>query len=117
MVSEIINRLRQDIPRLNELTEGCYFKDSLGHVHKVSELLSEDRLCNSLGTIFNIKSIAPNDILGHRPTLSDLMEWGWNDGDRRLPVYHILNLWDFSSSYLDTQSKEVVGFISKYMSE
>lgn len=125
----ITERIREDIPRLMELSEGCYVK--LADHIKTNN--SEDVV--KVIHYFPFKSEEISKIIGHEPMLNDVLEWidityekgsmflkyvMFQTSKRFLEIWFgdkIFAKWDLSKPYLKDQSIEFIEFLYNLIKE
>lgn len=116
-------KIRQALPRLKELSDGCYFRTELGSEFKI--VYRNESLCSCIqkdkfdSVTFLTDYISKLTIIGHNIYLSDVLEW------LGTIKYHMINIegkineshkvrctWDLSKPLLKDQPKEVIEYLN-----
>lgn len=131
-LNELTNAIRQSIPRLMELSEGCLIYDNkrndcyivvMNHKNVLECILNGVKI-----TAMNKELNENYTIIGHEPLLNDVMEWLgtikevedyliYSDGYIKeysyiLKDYYYMNVtWDLTKSKLKDQSPELIDFL------
>lgn len=117
-LNELKVEMRNAIPRLMELSEGCEIKTQSGTKYKI--YLEEESFYNCFNekvvTTSMTKPLSTHSytIIGHEPLLNDVLEYFLEytslDFNTRQMAY-ILASWDLSKSKLSDQSPELINFL------
>ena len=117
-LNELKVEMRNAIPRLMELSEGCEIKTQSGTKYKI--YLEEESFYNCFNekvvTTSMTKPLSTHSytIIGHEPVLNDVLEYFLEytslDFNTRQMAY-ILASWDLSKSKLNEQSPELINFL------
>ena len=117
-LNELKVEMRNAIPRLMELSDGCEIKTQSGTKYKI--YLEEESFYNCFNekvvTTSMTKPLSTHSytIIGHEPLLNDVLEYFLEytslDFNTRQMAY-ILASWDLSKSKLSEQSPELINFL------
>ena len=125
IMKELENKIREALPRLQELTKGCIFTDRNNVIkYEVLGFSSDGKLT---ATYFNKFKISWNynvdkfrvkfEVIGHPIKLNDVLEWlcktknhscNMQDGN----FYIFGHAWNLSSVFLADQSNELKEFLN-----
>ncbi|MDO4728400.1 MAG: hypothetical protein Q4B43_05265 [Bacteroidota bacterium] len=140
MLAELEQQIRNDIPRLKELTKGCKFsvlyKGGIGE----DGLIVDKNEFEALKIVFSNRlehikkdDFNPTFIIGHDIMLNDVLEWFYESFTEYYYIYvdkygdviirneytnkETYLYWNLSSPYLKDQSKELIKFLYELIKE
>lgn len=114
--------IREKLPRLMELTEGCVINYKHSDANVINKRGSEYCLVKASGIVEWVKDyvIINYRIIGHDPMLSDVLEWySFTNGlcfdPPRQSIYGFYFktfAWDLSKPHLKDQSQELIDYLA-----